>query len=491
MKSRAVLLVSLFIAFAAAIVACLLWLRTTPRSHGPLRHDVYVWQRAWAQPVRKAVTQHATNFAEIVPLKAEISWKDGKPQLTRVAVNYPTLAAITATGRADLPIGSDAQQRVPTIGMALRIGPYAGPFTVPSESPPSPTHASAPTPSHPPREERAGERRPSSTQPSTPLPSPLPAAQGEGITRYVCDVAASLVAEARSNHLTLTELQIDFDCAESKLDGYRIWLEAIQRRVAPLPVTITALPSWLDSAAFRRLAALATNYVLQVHSVERPRSFTAPFSLCDPHAAARAVERAGRIGVPFRVALPTYGYTFAFDQGGKFIGLSAEGPRPNWPTNAQLREVYSDPIELSTLVQNWTASRPAALRGVIWYRLPTIVDNFNWRWPTLGAIVASRSLQEKLRIEPRRVEAGLTEVILVNSGDLDISSRLAVEVRWTDARLIASDALRDFELADRRTSAARFQTRSQPVRLRAGDRLTLGWLRFDRDCEVRCELSKL
>jgi hypothetical protein len=203
------------------------------------------------------------------------------------------------------------------------------------------------------------------------------------------------------------------------------------------------------------------------------------------------VERACRIGVPFRVALPTYGYLLAFDPTGKFIGLAAEGPRPNWPTNALLREVGSDPLELSALVQQWTANRPAALRGIIWYRLPTIVDNFNWRWPTLGAIVASRSLQEKLRIEPRRVEAGLTEVILVNEGDLDISSRLAVEVRWTDARLIASDALRDFELADRRTSAARFQTQSQPVRLRAGDQLTLGWLRFDRDCEVRCELRTL
>ena len=53
-------------------------------------------------------------------------------------------------------------------------------------------------------------------------------------------IAASLVAEARTNHLNLSELQIDFDCAESKLDGYRVWLTAIQRRVAPLPVTITS-----------------------------------------------------------------------------------------------------------------------------------------------------------------------------------------------------------------------------------------------------------
>ena len=316
-------------------------------------------------------------------------------------------------------------------------------------------------------------------------------ATGEAITRFLCDLAASLVAEARSNHVNLSELQIDFDCAESKLAGYRVWVEEIQQRVAPLPVTITALPSWLNSRAFKRLAAVATNYVLQVHSVTRPRSFDAPFTLCDPRAAQRAVERAGRIGVPFRVALPTYGYLLAFDGGGKFIGLSAEGARPNWPTNAQLREVSSDPLELAALVQNWTARRPAAMRGVIWYRLPTIVDNFNWRWPTLGAIVAARVPREVLRVHTRRVESGLVEISLANEGELDISSRLAVEVRWSDARLVAGDSLRDFELAEAGVSAARFQTQSQPGRIRAGETLTLGWLRFNRDCEVQCDIKKL
>jgi hypothetical protein len=307
---------------------------------------------------------------------------------------------------------------------------------------------------------------------------------------FLCDLASSLVAQARTNHVNLSELQIDFDCAESKLDGYRVWVEAIKKRVAPLPVTITALPSWLDSRAFKRLAAVATNYVLQVHSVERPKNFDAAFTLCDPRVAKRAVERAGRIGVPFRVALPTYGYTLAFDMGGKFIGLSAEGPRPNWPTNAQIREVASNPIELAALVRDWTVNRPAAMRGVIWYRLPTMVDNFNWRWPTLGAILAAQVPQEVLRVNPRRVESGLVEISLANAGELDISSRLAVEVRWSKARLVAGDALRDFELADRSLSAARFQTRSQSVRLRAGETLVLGWLRFDQDCEVQCEIKK-
>ncbi len=488
MKSRAVLLSALLIAAAAVMAAWLLVFRATPHVGGSLRHEVYVWQRAWTAPVRNAVAQHATNFSALCVLKAEISWKDRKPQVTRVALDYTTLAAVVAgnnsqNGRAGLPVGPDARQRVPTIGLALRIQPYAGPFTAPPELDSSLEGKAR-------HSVRAAELRGNDGAHGVPRPT-NPLSESDAITLFLTDLAASLVAEARTNHVNVGELQIDFDCAESKLDGYRIWLAAIQRRVAPLPVTITALPSWLDARAFKRLAVVATNYVLQIHSLERPKDIQTPFTLCNPRAAQRAVERAGRIGVPFRVALPTYGYVMAFDRSGRFIGLSAEGPRPNWPEGAQVREVGADPLAMAALVQGWVARQPEALRGVIWYRLPVAVDNLNWRWPTLGAIVASHSLGEKLRCEPRRVEPGLVEINLANEGELDISSRLAVEVRWTSARLVAGEALGGFELVDSGASGVRFQTKSNSFRLRAGDSQKLGWLRFDRDCEVRCEVRKL
>jgi hypothetical protein len=380
LRKKRVIILSTLLVVAVAAGAWVFFFWLAPRTSGPLRQDVYIWQRAWTQPVRDAVVQHGTNFAEIAVLKAEISWNTNRqPQLTRVAVDYETLAKSRRS-----------------VGIALRIGSYSGPF-----APPSPSQ----------KEERVGVKRllvsnsvaGASSNPLSPLgqgeggtpgaPAPLRSAgtvQDASVTDYICNVAAGIVNEARTNRVLLAELQIDFDCAESKLDGYRVWIEAIQRRVAPLPVTITALPSWLDSRAFKRLAAVATNYVLQVHSAERPKSFEAPFTLCDPRAARRAVERAGRIGVPFRVALPTYGYLLAFENGGKFISLAAEGPRPNWPTNALVRKIESDSEELATLVRAWTASRPAAMRGVIWYRLPVATDKHNWSWPTLSAVMAGR-----------------------------------------------------------------------------------------------------
>src|SRR6266496_649448 len=111
MKNRTVVLSVLFSAAVAAIVAWLFVSRSAPHVSGPLRHEVYVWQRAWTDPVRNAVAQHATNFASLVVLKAEVSWKDKQPQVARVSPDYATLAATHQP-----------------VGLALRIGPYAGPF---------------------------------------------------------------------------------------------------------------------------------------------------------------------------------------------------------------------------------------------------------------------------------------------------------------------------------------------------------------------------
>jgi len=373
--------------------------------------------------VQAAVAAHATNFAELVVLAAEVTWHEKQPLVIHVPVDY---AKMTNT----------------EIGLALRIGPFAGPF--------------------------------------------LPTNQ---TTTFLATLADSLVSEAKASGLNPRELQIDFDCAESKLEGYQVWVEAIRHKIAPTPLTITVLPSWLGQASFGRLVGVTDGYVLQVHSLGKPRSAAAPFTLCDPLEAKRAVENAGTFGVPFRVALPTYGYLMAFDSGGKFIGLSAEGPNKNWPPNAQLREVWTDPVAMSQLATFWAANHPAALGGILWYRFPAPVDNLNWRWPTLGAIVAGHEPREEFHAAVRRVEAGLVEVSLVNDGELDISSRLAVEVRWSDARLIAGDGARDFELAEPNASAARFQNQSSQ-RWPAGETHAVGWLRLDHDREVQVEVKK-
>ncbi len=387
----------------------------------PLPREVYVWQRTHHPAVASALRAHAAEFATVVVLAAEVSW--GKPtpstparapHINRVPLDWPALAI--------------ARQ----VGLALRLNSFAGPF-----------------------------------------------ARDDASTRALISLARELLADAAEHHVAIAELQIDFDAATAKLAGYREWLIALRTAVTPVPLTFTALPTWLNSPDFPALARAADHYVLQVHSVERPSRADTPATLCDPLAARAAIERAARVGVPFHVALPTYGYTLAFDRhGGRFVALSAEGPAPVWRDDPAylVRELSAEPSALAALVRSLHADRPAALTGVIWYRLPVDGDRLNWSWPTLAAVAAGRTPAPHLVVESHTTDSGLAEISLVNRGDGDFAGSVRLAASWRDAHRLGADALGHFAIT---AETARSLLLTAPaLRLAAGQRHPAGWLRL-------------
>jgi len=266
----------------------------------------------------------------------------------------------------------------------------------------------------------------------------------------------------------------------------------LRAAVAPVPLVITALPSWLAHRAFRRLAHAADGFVLQVHSVAAPRPGE-PFLICDPVAARRAVERAARIKRPFRVALPTYGYLAGFDPSGRLLGLQAEGPGRDWPPGTLARRIESDPAAMSALVAAWRADRPAALRGVIWYRLPVDRDQHNWKWPTLLAILRGERPAPRLTARATPNGDGLWQVTLVNGGNADAHTHVEVALRFRAGALIAADALGGFDLIEQGAGRAVLRARERHVfeRVGPGERRTLGWLRLRGVAKMEVSLAPL
>lgn len=294
----------------------------------------------------------------------------------------------------------------------------------------------------------------------TPNYAALPRSAGLALRANVAStitvaLATNILATARAHGLTPSELQIDFDAPESKLDNYRRWLAPLRDAIAPTPLIITALPCWLrHETEFRNLVAATDGFVLQVHSVDANTR-----TLCDTDAARRAVAQASRFGKPFRVALPTYTHP---------SGL------------------HADPVTLAALVRDLTAAPPNNLTGFIWYRLPTDDEKLNWRWPTLAAVIAGRTPQPSLAVETRQTQPGLIEIDLANHGDADALAVTTVAIRWRDATLSACDALAGFDTSTsvKETNATRFV--GNP-RLAPSQRRTIGWLRFRDAKEVVCE----
>jgi hypothetical protein len=412
----------------AALAGGALWVGSfspVERFNGPLRSEAYVWQRRWGPELVEAVVHGASRFSSLVVLDVEVSLDGNRRRVAHACVDYGLLA--------DLP--------VPT-GLALRVGPYPGPFGRTDEP-----------------------------------------------TRWLAGLARDTVDRARASGLEPAELQIDFDCAASKLEGYLVWVEEIRNAVQPIPLTITVLPSWMGHSGFRRLVEAVPRYVLQVHSLERPEGPQDSLVLCDPGSSARWVEQAARYGVPFRVALPTYGYVVAFDADGRFEGLHAEGGVPHGSRGTMLRETRANPDELAALIRQWTADRPALLEGMIWYRLPVGTDDLNWSWQTLSAVLEGRSPRASVRAVSRRVEAGLYEIVVHNEGERDLPL-LPVEIRWSGARLVAGEAFGESEWVDAGADKVVFQTvgESRGPRVVPGESLLLGWLRMSGEVEIHVEM---
>ncbi len=399
--------------------------RQEPRASGPLANDAYVWQRTWSPSVTHSVRTHAGAFSMLSVLVGEVTWASKSPQVVRVTPDFAALQAIPQATQ---------------LGIALRVGVFQGPF-----SPDDPT------------------------------------------ARFLRNTARQCLDDARKSGIDVAEFQIDFDCAERHLDGYRLWIEALRRELAPVPVVFTALPSWLKRSAFRRLAASSDGFVLQVHSLARPRHVQEPAVLCDPLAARQAVERAAKSadGVPFRVALPTYGYLLAFATNGAYLGASAEGPPPARPFGTQHRELSADPSAMAQLVADWTGDRPASMQGLIWYRLPVEGDRFNWRWRTLENVMAGRTPFARLEAVLESPSQGLTEVRVVNQGSADRTGPVSIRLRWANAQRLGADGIRGFEAIFAGPHDVLFT--NAICRLPAGEGSRIGWVRLNAPVPITLE----
>jgi hypothetical protein len=392
-----------------------------PEASSPLPHDVYVWQRVWTPEVADGLTKASESMQTIVVFAGQISPGGDAPAVARPEIDYERLN----------------QTRQP-VGLALRVDPYSGPFR-----------------------------------------------SDDDAIRSIVELARERLAVARRHGIEPAELHFDFDCAESKLDGYRTWLRAVREAVKPLPVYPTVLPSWLKHSSFTQLAKECGQFILQVHCVKPPRTIADTRTLTDPDRAIEWVDQAAKIGVPFRVALPTYAYLVAFDADEKPKGISAEGPSARWQAGSKVFRWEADPSALAGLVARWSQKRPASMKGVIWYRLPVQSDSLNWRWTTLAAVMQGRSPSSDLRLEATPNQP--SDILLINHGERNELLPEQIIAIWDDAPLVSADALAGYDIESRSPSRVVFRRRPEEAlsRLSPGSQRPIGWIRCEKPARIQ------
>lgn len=386
--------------------------RSTIIVTGPLPQRGYLWQRAWNPAVIAAVQEAGKHMDGMVIIGAEIGWTGATPETVRANIDWPTLK------NAGKPIA-----------LALRVAPYPGPFS-----------------------------------------------KDDSTIKYICQVAKSLLTSATAHEVNVSEFQLDFDCAQKKLSGYSLWVEAVRTAVQPTRLLITTLPSWLDEPTFVPLVRLADGYVLQVHSVPISSQPEKSF-LLDTNLARQWTKTAATLGIPFSVALPTYRCLAGYDKTGKLLGVAMDSVDLAWPPGTRTLEFSADADGTAALVSDWISARPAQLTELIWYRLPVATDQRNWRWPTLAAIMAGRKPIHKLQAD--QYGDNPIDLSIKNVGEADKQVSTKLTVTWSGASLVAYDALAGWTVVTEKDRAVFSRRDGIPLELPPGGERSIGWLRFD------------
>ncbi|HTD14378.1 MAG TPA: DUF3142 domain-containing protein [Chthoniobacterales bacterium] len=406
--------------FAAIVLASFNLLgchRSPPTVSGPISQRGYLWQRAWNPPVMTAVREAGKRMDGVIVIGAEIVWNDSSPRTIQANIDWPTLK------HAGKPIA-----------LALRVAPYPGPFS-----------------------------------------------RDDSTAKYISHVATSLITDASAHGLNVSEFQLDFDCAQKKLSGYSLWVEAVRAVVHPTRFVITTLPAWLNEPAFVPLVRLTDGYVLQVHSVPVSTQGGQSF-LLNADLARQWTKKAARLGIPFSVALPTYRCLAGYDNNGKLLGVAMDSVDLAWPPGARTLEFSTDSDAAAKLVNEWLSARPAELKELIWYRVPVATDQRNWRWPTLAAVMAGRKPSHKLRSIQRGNNP--IDLSIKNVGEADKQNGVKLTVTWFGESLVALDALPGWTVANEEGHAIFTRTNGMPLELQPGAERSVGWLRFDKNVEA-------
>jgi hypothetical protein len=347
----------------------------------PLEKSIYVWQQQWSSEEAVSVRQAAGTTDAFMVLGTEFVLRDARLQHRIMEVDWPLFAAV---GRP--------------VWIVLRV------------------HQ---------------------------LPGFEQAEDLDRSIRRLAHVGREVLQTARKAHATVLGIQLDYDCATEHLGHYDSLLHKFSEELPNEALSITALPAWLRQPEFVSVLGPLDHYVLQVHSIEAPAHADEPVVLCDAARVRGWVREASLLGVPFLVALPTYGYRLFYDTNGNYVGLGAEGKEELY-AECTTREVRADPGEIAGLVRALRAEHAPNCRGFAWFRLPVEGDRLNWTWPVLEQVMGGRAPRAQLRTEVRNPSPALYEVWVANRGISRPVEPIRIAVDWRGGVVLAHDAVGGF-----------------------------------------------
>lgn len=145
------------------------------------------------------------------------------------------------------------------------------------------------------------------------------------LATVIAETYAQDLARARADEAIVAGLQLDIDAPTRLLKHYARVVRATRALLpAGTRLSVTGLPTWMDSPELEELLAAVDFWIPQCYGATIPRKLEEAVSISSPQAVARAVNRARRFETPFYAGLSAYGYALLYDSRGALLSLRGD-----------------------------------------------------------------------------------------------------------------------------------------------------------------------
>ena len=112
--------------------------------------------------------------------------------------------------------------------------------------------------------------------------------------------------------------------------------------------------------------------------------------------------------------------------------------------------------------------------------MPVPGDNLNWSWRTLQAVIEGRAPKRELRVVASTSQPH--DIVVINTGEADESLPKIISARWSEAALIAADALEGYTLkqtVNQNQVTFELNRSGEILRLPPDGQRKIGWIRCE------------
>lgn len=222
------------------------------------------------------------------------------------------------------------------------------------------------------------------------------------LAQTIADTFSADSAEARTQCVSVSGLQLDLDVATRLLPRYAELLCATRQRLPPdVQLSITGLPAWMDAPALTDVLRATDFWIPQFYGAEIPARLERRVPIMSLAGVSAGVAKARELRHPFFAGLAAYGYAILYSARGDLIEV-----RGNLDPARVAAAPELDLIETSAFPESRTAAAAAEGRYVYLAQQDCVLDGLVIR--TGERLMLDVPQAETLRVAARlaRAEAG-------------------------------------------------------------------------------------